>query len=196
MVGIRGKQEFDEVVANGKGWNFFIFYTDTSQKSLQAVETLKDFEQTKKDVFVYSVNASLVRDIHPVYGITSVPAVLVFKDGKKINLIYGTQNKAFFENMMSETTALPSHSHDSATKTYRIVVYTSDGCPWCQKAKEYLKGLKISFREVNVSRNPSEADRLVKRTGQMGTPQLDINGSYVVGFDKNRIDKLLGIRGS
>ena len=195
MIAVNDKKEFDEIIAKGKGWKFFIFYTETSQKSLQALENLKDFEQTKRDIPVYSINASVVRDIHPVYEITSVPAILAFKDGKKINLIYGLQNKEFYENMMAETDSSPSHSHDSAKKINRIVVYTSDGCPWCNKAKDYLKGLKISFREVNVSKSQTEADKLVKRTGQMGTPQLDINGSYVVGFDKNKIDNLLGIRG-
>ena len=195
MVAVNGKKEFDEIISNGKGWQFFIFYTESSQKSLQALEILKNFEQTKKDTPVYSINASVVRDIHPVYEITSVPAILAFKDGKKVNLIYGLQNKEFYENMTAETDSSPSHSHDSVKKINRIVVYTSDGCPWCNKAKEYLKGLNISFREVNVSKNQTEAERLVKRTGQMGTPQLDINGSYVVGFDKNKIDNLLGIRG-
>ncbi len=195
MVAVNGKKEFDEIISRGKGWKFFIFYTETSQKSLQALENLKNFEQTKKEIPVYSINASVVRDIHPVYEITSVPAILAFKDGKKINLIYGLQSKEFYENIMAEADSLSSHSHDSAKKINRIVVYTSDGCPWCNKAKDYLKGLKISFREVNVSKNQTEAERLVKRTGQMGTPQLDINGSYVVGFDKNKIDNLLGIRG-
>jgi glutaredoxin-like YruB-family protein len=195
MIAVNGKKEFDEIISNGKGWQFFIFYTESSQKSLQALEDLKNFAQTKKDIPVYSINASVVRDIHPAYEITSVPAILAFKDGKKIHLIYGLQNKEFYENIMAETEPSPSHSHDSAKKMNRIVVYTSDGCPWCNKAKEYLKGLKITFREVNVSRNQTEAERLVKRTGQMGTPQLDINGSYVVGFDKNKIDNLLGIRG-
>jgi glutaredoxin-like YruB-family protein len=196
MVAVNGKNEFDDIIVDGKGWQFFVFYTETSQKSLQAIEELKNFQQTNGSIPVYSINASVVRDIHPDYGITSVPAVLAFKDGKKINLIYGLQNKEFYANVMAETDVLPSHAHDSEKKIPRIVVYSSDGCPWCNKAKEYLKGLKINFREVNVSRNQSEAERLVKRTGQMGTPQLDINGSYVVGFDKKRIDSLLGIRGS
>ena len=196
MVAVNGKEEFDEIVANGKGWIFFIFYTETSQKSLQALENLKNFARTKNEIAVYSINASVVRDIHPVYEITSVPAVLAFKDGRKINLIYGLQNKEFYENMMAETDSSSSHFRDSEKKANRIVVYTSDGCPWCNKAKDYLKGLKIAFREVNVSRSQAEAERLVKRTGQMGTPQLDINGSYVVGFDKNKIDNLLGIRGA
>lgn len=196
MIAVNGRKEFDEIIAKGKGWKFFVFYTETSQKSQQALEELKSFQQTKNDIPVYSINASVVRDIHPVYEITSVPAVLAFKDGKKINLIYGLQNKEFYANIMAETDFSPSHAHDSEKKIPKIVVYTSDGCPWCNKAKEYLKGLKITFREVNVSRNQSEAERLVKRTGQMGTPQLDINGSYVVGFDKNRIDNLLGIRGA
>lgn len=195
MSAINSKEEFINTVAKKEGWQLFVFYTDTSAKSMQLLEEFKKWEQPPKDVFLYSINASQIRDIHPDYGITSVPAVLVFKNGEKINLIYGFQNVGYYENLLVELEP-SSHSGDSGKKVQRIVVYTSDSCPWCNKAKDYLKGLKLPFKEVNVSRNQAEADKLVKRTGQTGTPQIDINGKYVVGFDKPKIDALLGIRGA
>jgi len=195
MSAINSREEFINTVAKKQGWQLFVFHTETSAKSMQLLEEFKKWEKPPNDVSLYSINASQIRDIHPDYGITSVPAVLVFKNGEKINLIYGFQNVGYYENLLVD--AQPSsHSGDSEKKVKRIVVYTSDSCPWCNKAKDYLKGLKIPFKEVNVSRNQAEADKLVKRTGQTGTPQLDINGKYVVGFDKPKIDALLGIRGA
>jgi len=32
---------------------------------------------------------------------------------------------------------------------------------------------------------------MVKISGQMGVPVIDINGEVIVGFDRNRIDALL-----
>lgn len=191
MVEIKSKKEFDEILTDKKGLILFAFYTETSQKSKEALKKLEEFEETKKNIPVYSLNAGQVRDIHPIYGINTVPAVLVFKDGEKINVIYGIQNKEYYENLLAERVAVSSVP---GKKVNRIVVYTSDGCPYCSAAKSYLRERKMPFREVNVARNQAEAERLVKKTGQMGTPQIDINGSFVVGFDKPKIDKLLGVK--
>jgi glutaredoxin-like YruB-family protein len=196
MSAINSREEFINAVAKKQGWQLFVFYTETSAKSMQLLEEFKKWENPPNDVSLYSINASQIRDIHPDYGITSVPVVLVFKNGEKINLIYGFQNVGYYEDLLVDPEPSSVHPGDSEKKVKRIVVYTSDSCPWCNKAKDYLKGLKMPFKEVNVSRNPAEADKLVKRTGQTGTPQLDINGKYVVGFDKPKIDALLGIRGA
>jgi len=79
-------------------------------------------------------------------------------------------------------------------KTPKVVIFTTSSCPWCRKAKEYLKAHKIPFKEVNVQRNPSAARDLVRMTGQTGVPVLLINNRPVVGFNKPMIDRLLGIK--
>ncbi|MCD6412800.1 MAG: thioredoxin family protein [Elusimicrobia bacterium] len=191
MEELKSKEEFDRVISENKSLVLFAFYTETSRKSVEALNVLGEFDKANENILVYSINATEVRDIHPVFGINSVPAVLVFSGGKKVNVIYGLQNRDYYENLLSEA----SHStSDSSRKVNRVVVYTSDGCPWCARAKEYLRKIRVPFREINVSRKPSEAERLVKKTGQMGTPQIDINGNFVVGFDKPKIDRFLGIR--
>ena len=76
----------------------------------------------------------------------------------------------------------------------KVIIFTTSACPWCRKAKEYLKSHKIPFKEVNVQRNPSAARDLVRITGQTGVPVLLINNRPVVGFNKPLIDRLLGIK--
>jgi len=191
MVKVSSKKEFNEIRSQQKTLSLFVFYTETSQKSKESLKTLQDFEESNKGIPVYSINASQVRDIHPIYGINTVPSVLVLKNGERINVIYGSQNKEYYENLLTEAIAVSS---DSGKKVDRIVVYTSDACPWCARVKAYLKEMGKPFREVNLSRKQSEVEQLVKRTGQMGTPQTNINGTFVVGFDKPKIDQLLGIR--
>ncbi|GAA0083839.1 glutaredoxin family protein [Clostridium sp. CTA-7] len=74
-----------------------------------------------------------------------------------------------------------------------IRVYTTNTCPWCTKVKNYLTINNISYEEVNVGLNRAAAMEMVNKSGQMGVPVLDIDGKIVVGFDKNRIDNLLGL---
>ena len=75
----------------------------------------------------------------------------------------------------------------------RVIVFTSSTCPWCQTVKRYLREKRIRFREVDVSRDASAARDLARR-GHQGVPVVYINNRPVVGFDKPKIDKLLGIR--
>lgn len=72
-----------------------------------------------------------------------------------------------------------------------VTIYTSDGCPYCTQAKEYLKSRGVSFREVNVSRDPAGVQEMMQVSGQTGTPVTVIKGQPVVGFDRARLDALL-----
>ncbi len=76
----------------------------------------------------------------------------------------------------------------------KVVIFTTPTCSWCRAAKTYLKQNKIRFKEVDVSRNPSAARDLERVSGQRGVPVLLIGNRPVVGFDKSKIDRLLGIR--
>jgi glutaredoxin 3 len=76
-----------------------------------------------------------------------------------------------------------------------VVVFSTPTCGWCVKLKSYLKEQRVTFRDVDVSRDPRAAEDMVRKTGQMGVPQIWINSQAVVGFDKAKIDRLLGIGG-
>lgn len=72
-----------------------------------------------------------------------------------------------------------------------IKVYTTDSCPWCDKAKSYLKSKNISFEEINVAEDMDGREEMLKKSKQMGVPVLDINGTIIVGFDKTAIDNAI-----
>lgn len=46
-----------------------------------------------------------------------------------------------------------------------------------------------------MSRNQSAARELVRKSGQMGVPVIDVNGKIIVGFDRAKLIRSLGIRG-
>lgn len=74
----------------------------------------------------------------------------------------------------------------------KVEIYTSDTCPQCIKAKEFLKSNNIEYIEKNISKD-SEARKDLIRMGYMSIPFTIINGQHVLGFDLNRMKTLLEI---
>lgn len=66
-------------------------------------------------------------------------------------------------------------------------------CPYCIRAKQYLKENAVNFEDVDVSTNEEAAEEMIKISGQMSVPVIDIEGELIVGFDKERIKKALGL---
>jgi len=87
-----------------------------------------------------------------------------------------------------------SHKPTSSTPGHRVIVFSTPTCVWCSKAKSYLRDRGVAFRDVDVSRDQAAARDLVRRTGQMGVPVIEIDGKPIVGFDQRRIDAALGLR--
>lgn len=71
-----------------------------------------------------------------------------------------------------------------------VKVYSSNTCPHCVTAKNYLNEKGIEFEERNVQTDP-EARKELMAMGHMGVPVLVIGGEEIVGFDKDKIDELL-----
>jgi len=76
----------------------------------------------------------------------------------------------------------------------RVILFSSGGCPWCSRAKNYLRQNGVRVKEVRVDKDPDAAKDVVRMTGQMGVPVLLIGRAKIVGFDKPKIDRLLGLK--
>ena len=75
----------------------------------------------------------------------------------------------------------------------KIRIYTTPNCPYCRKAKEYFRKLGLKFKEIDVSKNPAEAEKLFKKTKQMGVPVIEIGNLIIIGFDRAKIDRAIGL---
>ena len=75
----------------------------------------------------------------------------------------------------------------------KVKVYSTATCPFCIRAKQFLRDSAVSFDDVDVSTNHEAAQEMIKRSGQMGVPVIDIDGELIIGFDKEKIKKALGI---
>ncbi len=76
----------------------------------------------------------------------------------------------------------------------KVIIFTTPTCSFCNAAKRYFREKKIKFRDVDVSRDQRAAMDMQRRTGQTGVPVILINNRPIVGFDKPKINKLLGIK--
>lgn len=73
-----------------------------------------------------------------------------------------------------------------------VKIYSTPTCPYCKQAKEFFKEKGVKFTDVDVSKDQKAQEEMVKKSGQMGVPVIDINGTVVVGFDRAKIESLLG----
>lgn len=80
-----------------------------------------------------------------------------------------------------------------AKKYPRVIVFSTPTCTFCRQAKSYLRQQGVRFRDVDVSRDAAAARDMQRRSGQQGVPVIDIGGKIVVGFDRPKVDKLLGL---
>ena len=78
-----------------------------------------------------------------------------------------------------------------------VKVYATDNCSFCFTLKEFLKEKNIEFEDINISQDEKKQDELLKKLDQKGmrgsVPILDINGELIIGFEREKICKLLNI---
>ena len=74
-----------------------------------------------------------------------------------------------------------------------VKIYSTPACPFCMMAKKFLRDNNIDFEDIDVSADQAKAQEMVQKAGQMAVPVIDIDGEIIVGFDKEKIRKALGL---
>jgi glutaredoxin 3 len=72
-----------------------------------------------------------------------------------------------------------------------VIVYSASWCAFCHAAKDYLDKKGVTYTDKDVDSDKAIAQESVDKSGQMGIPVLDINGTIIIGFDRPRIDAAL-----
>jgi len=75
-----------------------------------------------------------------------------------------------------------------------VDIYTTSWCPACKEAKSYLRSLKVPFKEYDVEKSLSAAQKLSSIDSSGGVPVTVIGGSKILGFNQSAFDRALGIR--
>ena len=74
-----------------------------------------------------------------------------------------------------------------------VKIYSTPACVYCKTLKGYFKKNEVEFEDIDVSKDEKQLQKMIKDSGQMGVPVVDIDGEIITGFDKEKIDKLLKI---
>ena len=75
-----------------------------------------------------------------------------------------------------------------------IIIYTTPSCVYCKMTKAFFKENNVEYSEKDVASDATAREDMIKKSGQMGVPATDIDGELTVGFDKERLSGLLGIK--
>ena len=84
-----------------------------------------------------------------------------------------------------------SRKKKQEAKKMKVKVYSTQTCPYCDMAKQYLQSKGVEFVEVDVSRDHAAATEMVQKSGQRGVPQIEIGEKMIVGFNRPAIDAAL-----
>jgi len=171
---------------------FLLLYKSGTDQSECALERLQNFNG-EASLSLLTADVSNVRDIHQKLEVSSVPSLVVFNKGKAVNIIKGCQTASAYTSLLTgrEIGVQPGTGQG---KSKQVTVYTTPTCSWCSTLKRYLDQQQVRYREINVAADTSAADAMVRKSGQQGVPQTEINGQMIVGFDRARINQLLDIK--
>lgn len=75
-----------------------------------------------------------------------------------------------------------------------IVIYSTPTCPFCIMAKNFFKKHNIAYEEKDVAADQTAAQQMIKKSGQMGVPVIEVDGEIIIGFDQGRLSGLLKIK--
>jgi glutaredoxin-like YruB-family protein len=75
-----------------------------------------------------------------------------------------------------------------------VKVFSTPTCPFCVMAKDWLKERKVQFTDVNVAQDAAAAKYMIEKTQQRGVPVIEIDGQFVIGFDRAKLASLLKVK--
>ena len=75
----------------------------------------------------------------------------------------------------------------------KIIIYSTPSCVYCRMAKDFLTDKNIPFTEYDLTKEVAMRNEVIKKTGQMAVPVIEVDGEVMVGFDEARLSQMLGI---
>lgn len=75
----------------------------------------------------------------------------------------------------------------------KVIVYSTPTCIYCQMLKDWLKQNSVPFTAYDLSRDVERREEVIKKTGQMAVPVIEIDDEIIIGFDKKKLSELLGL---
>ena len=64
-----------------------------------------------------------------------------------------------------------------------VIVYSTEICPYCVRAKQLLDSKQVAYQEIRVDLQPELRDEMIAKSGRRTVPQIFINGKPIGGCD-------------
>ena len=77
---------------------------------------------------------------------------------------------------------------------HKVIMYTTPTCVYCKSVKAFFKENNVVFEEKDVAADTQARDEMVKKSGMMAVPVIDIDGNIVIGYDRKKLSELLGVK--
>ncbi len=191
MEWVKDKAHLERLRGEHRDFLVLAFYGEFSEAARRALKELEEFSKEHAKAPVYVIDVQKVRGVHKEFGVSNVPTVISLQEGKVTRFVEGVQSARYYAHVLAGVMPKQYVPKQRKKAAKRVVVYTTPTCPACTMVKSYLRGRGIRFREVDVSRDQRAAQELMRRSGQMAVPQIDIGGQLIVGFDKPKLERLL-----
>ena len=184
--------QLDATLDGAAGLVIIGFFGSFSALSDQARPAFEAFAAAQEGP-VLLVDVGQVKGLHSRFGVDRVPAAVAVEEGRVIRRAQGNHDAEGWERALLPHEGAVLVAADGS-RGPSVTVYTSPTCVWCDRVKSWLREQAVPFREIDVARDPGAAEALVARSGQMGVPQIEVGHEIVVGFDKPRLQRLLGLQ--
>ncbi|MDX1765976.1 MAG: glutaredoxin domain-containing protein [Candidatus Saccharimonadales bacterium] len=76
-----------------------------------------------------------------------------------------------------------------------VTMYTNPTCSFCRMAGGYLKLNGIQFETKDISEDSEAYQEVIDKSGQLGVPVIDFDGTIILGFDRPKIDAVIREKG-
>ena len=64
-----------------------------------------------------------------------------------------------------------------------IIIYSTQQCPYCVMAKNFLKSKHKTWTEIRIDTDPTEREKMVALTRRTSVPQIFVGATHVGGYD-------------
>lgn len=75
----------------------------------------------------------------------------------------------------------------------KVIVYSTQACPFCKMAEDFLEQNKVEFKHFDVGSDKAGLKEMMQKSGQTGVPVIDVDGKIIVGFNEAALKEALGL---
>ncbi len=108
------------------------------------------------------------------------------KKGKKIYMLAALLSALLSWSSLASA-AQPGNIAGEPTRSYGsidVILYVTSWCPYCNKAREFLKGTGVSLAEYDIEKDAEKAREMMSKSGSRGVPVVDIEGIIIRGYSE------------